>query len=1036
MKFVPVFLFALLLSVAPFALRAADVTRPAAPFAAKLSWRSIGPFIGGRVVAIAGVPSDPNVFYYGGVQGGVWRSTDYGNEWTNISDGKLPGTAQSIGALAVAPSNARVIYAGSGERDLRGDVDTGEGIYRTTNAGKSWRYAGLRDTHTTTGLAIDPHDSNVVYAASMGHVFTSNAERGVFKTIDGGTSWKKVLFVDSGTGAIDLVMDPTNPRVLYAAMWQAQRVPWKLTSGGPGSGLYKTVDGGAHWNNISKHPGFAGGILGRIGVAVAASDPHVVYAIVQAHDGGVFRSRDGGASWKRVNAQMKLRQRAFYYMSIFVDPTNARVAYAPEVDDVFKTTDAGVTWKSLFSGAYHGDHHILWINPHNPKIMLEGDDGGATVTTDGGKTWSSEDNQPTGQFYHVALDGQFPYHVYGASQDEGAYEGPSATATGAIGLGDWHAVAAGESTFVAPDPTDPNVTYGSGYYSSLIRQNNAAGETHNDSPWVTYLSGAPASETRYRFGWTHPIFFSPANNHELLTAAQCVFSSLDNGRTWKVISPDLTRDDKRTEGPSGGPVDLDQTGAETFPDIASLAVSPLNADVMWSGSADGLVHITSDHGAHWALVTPPQLPQWAQITSIEPSHTAVGTAYLTASRYMWDDFHPYVYMTTDSGAHWSPMTHGLPAGQYAFVVREDPREPRLLFAGTRDTVFVSFNGGAGWEPLGLNLPGAQVRDLAINVRQGQVVAATHGRAFWILDDLALLEQLARDQRPARTDAFIFAPETAWLTHSYTAAGEPPADAGKNPGYGASIYLSVPASYAGRTPVTLSFEDAHGTPIRSFHLHLKPKHAKPVPAEIRYEMSTVEQRALDLTDLTSISPGMNHFVWDMREAPATEVIGFKEPTTDDFSASVNGPTIVPGTYTVVLQYGDTMHTQHFTVQLDPRLHATADDLNARLELETNVHATLDKLNTTLNAALTAAHRGPSAKRPQLQSEIARLVLLDIHSSEGDVLHETKLREHLAFLANELELAYERPTAAEYATYDDLRAQAERGEARLTALLAGR
>ncbi len=1026
----------MVLALFPFAATATDAGHAAQAFMSKLAWRSIGPPLGGRVVAIAGVPSDPNVFYFGGVQGGVWRSTDYGNEWTNISDGKLPGTATSIGALAVAPSNAKVIYAGSGESDIRGDFDTGEGIYKTSDAGRTWQYAGLRETHTTSALAIDPHDPGIVYAASMGHVFKPNAERGVFKTTDGGKTWKKILFVDANTGAIDLVMDPHDSRVLYAAMWQAQRVPWKLTSGGPGSGLYKTVDGGVRWTAISKHPGFAHGLLGRMGVSVATSDPRVVYAIVQARDGGVFRSADAGATWKRVNSQWKLRQRPFYYMSIFADPTNANVAYAPEVDDVFKTTDGGVTWKTLFAPVYHGDHHIIWVNPRNPKIMLEGDDGGATVSTDGGQTWSSEDNQPTGQFYHVALDRQFPFHVYGASQDEGAYDGPSATANGAITFGDWHALASGESTFVAPEPGDSTVTYGGAYYSVLFRQDLAIGQAHNVSPWPMYLSGAAAGETKYRFGWTHPILFSPANDRELLLAAQVVFSSTDGGQTWKTISPDLTRDDKRTEGPSGGPIDLDQTGAETYPDIQSLAVSPLNGDVMWAGSADGLVHVTTDHGANWKAVTPPQLPQWAQITSIEPSHTAVGTAYLTASRYMWDDFHPYIYQTTDAGAHWTTITAGLPDDQYAFVVRQDPREPRLLVAGTRSTAYVSLDGGTLWQPLTLNLPGVQVRDLAFDARQGELVAATHGRSFWILDNLALLEQLARSPVPSVAEPQLFGPETAWLSHSY---GSPPIaipDAGKNPDAGVAVFFNLPATYDGKTPVTLSFVDARGATVRSYALHRKPKHPKKIAPEVRYELDSIHARVLDADELTAVEPGMNHFTWDMRYAPATEVLGFKDPTSDDFSTSVDGPTIVPGTYDVVLQYGDRKLTQSFTVSLDPRLKATADDLDARLALETNLHQTLDALDRSINAAILAARGLPNARRSAVDGAVRQLVGLDVHSSEGDVLHETKLREHLAFLANELEGAYERPTAAEYATYDELKTQAAAGEARLAALVPSR
>ncbi|MGZ3530829.1 MAG: WD40/YVTN/BNR-like repeat-containing protein [Vulcanimicrobiaceae bacterium] len=995
----------------------------------KLQWRSIGPYIGGRVVAIAGVPSDQNLFYMGGVEGGIWKSTNYGQSWTNISDGKLPGVADPIGALAVAPSDPRVIYAGTGEADIRGDFDTGDGIYKSSDAGKTWKYAGLRETHMTTALAIDPRDPNVVYASSMGHVFKPNAERGVFKTTDGGKTWRKVLFVDANTGGVQVVMDPRNASVLYAAMWQAQRVPWKLTSGGAGSGLYKTTDGGAHWTKISKHAGFANGTLGKIGVSVAASNPRIVYAIVQAHDGGVFRSTDAGASWKRVNSEMKLRQRAFYYMAIFADPTNPQVAYAPQVDGVYKTTNGGKTWKTITPP---GDHHIIWINPHNPKILLEGNDGGATVSTDGGKTWSSENNQPTGQYYHVALDSQFPFHVYGAAQDEGAFEGPSATANGSIGLGEWHTVALGESTFVAPETGDPNVTYGSGYYSSFARLDDGVGQLHNVSPWPRYMAGASAAETKYRFGWTHPIFFSPANPSELLVAAQNVFSSTDHGQTWKILSPDLTRNDKSTEGPSGGPVDLDQTGAETFPDISSLAVSPRNGDIMWAGSADGLVHVTKDHGVHWTLVTPPALPQWAQISSIEPSHTSESTAYLTASRYQWDDFHPYVYKTTDYGAHWSAMTTGLPEDQYAFVVREDPREPRLLFAGTRSTAYVSLDGGARWQPLSLNLPGVQVRDLAIDPRQGELVAATHGRAFWILDNLALLEQLARQSKYSVTDAQLFSPETAWLSHAYGSGSFPIPDVGRNPRYGATVFFNVPAGYDGKTPLELAFLDANGATIRSFALHLKDKHAKKVPPEVREQLDATHQRALDLQETTAIEPGMNAFQWNLRYAPATDVPGFRTVGTDDFPDTSDGPTIAPGTYTVVLQYGANKLTQPLHVQLDPRLHPAAGDLDARLALEMQIHKTLDDLDKAIAAAMAARNRLPAGKREQVDREIDNLVQLNIHSSEADVLHETKLREQIGFLGNSLEAAYERPTAAEYATYDDLRAEAAAGEARLHAI----
>ena len=1018
--------------VAPLETRAADAPTPFAQLASKLHWRSIGPFIGGRSVAVAGVPGRPNLFYMGGVQGGVWKSTDYGQDWANVTDGKLPGIANPIGALAVSPSNPNVIYAGTGEADIRGDFDTGDGVYKTTDAGKTWSYAGLRDTHMTTKIAVDPRDPNVAYAASMGHVFKPNPERGIFKTIDGGKNWHKILFVDENTGGVDLAMNPHDPNVLYAAMWQAQRVPWKLTSGGPGSGLYKTTDAGAHWSKISGNPGFPRGILGKIGVSVAASNPRTVYAIVQAHDGGVFRSNDSGATWKRVNGEMKLRQRAFYYTAIFVDPTNPEVAYVPQVDGVFKTKDGGKTFTEVDTP--HGDNHIVWINPRMPNVLLVGNDGGGTVSVDGGEHWSSEQNQPTGQYYHVALDDQFPFHVFGAAQDEGAFEGPSAAVGGGIGQGEWHNVALGESTFVAPEPGSPFVTYGSGYYSAFVRLDRITGEAKNVSPWPRYMAGAASGETKYRFGWTHPIFFSPANPRELLAAAQVVFSSTDRGQTWTVLSPDLTRNDPSTEGPSGGPVEYDQTGAETFPDIASLAVSPLDANLLWAGSADGLVHVSTDHGAKWTAITPPQLPQWAQISSIEPSHRDKGTAYLTASRYMWDDYRPYVYKTTDYGAHWTTLTNGLPANQYVFAVREDSREPRLLFAGTRSSAYVSLNAGEQWQPLSLNLPGVQVRDLAVDAREGEVVAATHGRAFWILDNLALLEQLAGAATLSVAPAQLFAPETAWLTQAYGAIDFPVPNFGENPKYGATVFFNLPPDYNGKTPATLAFVDASGATVRSFTLHPKPKHESKLSPDEEANLDAAQQRARELRTLTAVTPGMNAFRWDLRYAPAYDSPGFRPVGTDDFPDTSDGPTILPGKYAAVLRYGANEFRAPLNVQLDPRIHPAAGDLQARLSLETQILDTIDRLDRAIAAAMTARGKLPPEKRAQVDSEIASLVQLDIHSSEADVLHETKIREQLAFLMNSLEGAFTRPTPAEYAAYQELKAQATDGAANLQTLTA--
>ncbi|HZY98576.1 MAG TPA: hypothetical protein VFE36_03300 [Candidatus Baltobacteraceae bacterium] len=1013
----------------PLITRAADPSSPAQQLMSKLHWRSIGPFIGGRVVAVAGVATNPDLFYMGGVQGGVWKSTDYGQDWTNITDGKIPGIANPIGALAVAPSNSKIIYAGTGEADIRQDFDTGDGVYKTTDAGKTWSYAGLRETHMTTKLVVDPRDSNVVYAASMGHVFKPNTERGIYKSADGGKTWRKILFVDQNTGGVDLVMVPRQPNVLYAAMWQAQRTAWKLTSGGPGSALYKTVDGGAHWTKISSNPGFARGLLGKIGVSVAASNPRIVYSIVQAEDGGVFRSSDAGATWHRVNDEMKLRQRAFYYTAIFVDPTNPQVAYAPNVDGVYKTSNGGKTWTAL--NPPHGDCHIVWINPRNPKILLEGDDGGATVSVDGGENWSTDHNQPTGQFYKVAIDDQFPFHVYGAQQDEGAFETVSAAWDG-IGDQHVHTVALGESTWVAPQPDSPHTTYGSGYYSSMVQLNRDTGQYKNVSPWPRYMAGSASIEQKYRFGWTHPIFFSQGNPKELLVGGSVVFSSTDLGQTWSVISPDLTRNDPNTEGPTGGPIFRDQTGAETFPDIASLAASPLDGNILWAGSADGLVHVTTDHGAHWSAVTPPQLPQWSQISTIEPSHTDKGTAYLTASRFQWDDYHPYVYQTTDYGAHWTTIANGLPPDQYALVVRQDPREPRLMFVGTRSTVYVSLDGGAQWQPLTLDLPGVQVRDLAISVREGDLVAGTHGRSFWILDNLALLEQLARETSYTVASAQVFAPETAWLTSEFGSLPFPVPNLGENPKYGTTVFFNLPKNYDGKTAATLSFVDANGATIRSFNLHLKPKHEKKLTDEQREKLDTTQEREHDLGDLTAVEPGINVFQWDMRNAPGFDPPGFRNAVTDDFPDKSDGPTILPGKYTAVLKYGGQTMQTPFTVELDPRLHPAAGDLEARLALENQI---LDAINTFDHAianAMNARAKMPAAKRAEVDRAIADMVMLKMRSSESDVLYADKIREQLGFLMNSLEGAFQKPTAAEYASFQDLKGIAAEQEEKLAAL----
>jgi photosystem II stability/assembly factor-like uncharacterized protein len=1024
----------------------------------KMKWRSVGPYVGGRVVAVAGVPGKANLFYAGTVGGGVWKSTNNGISWQNITDGKLKCPSASIGAIAVAPSNPKIIYIGTGEDDIRNDMIPGDGMFKSTDGGKTWHRAGLRDTHSMSVIVVDPKNPDIVYAASMGHVFVPGPHRGVFKSTDGGKTWKKILFVDNKTGAIDLVMDPNHPNVLYATMWQAQRMPWGLISGGPGSGIYKTTDGGAHWTNISRNHGLPTGILGRMGVSVAASNPKIVYAIIQAKHGGVFRSDDAGATWTRVNKEWKLRQRAFYYMTIYTDPKDPNTVYAPNVDAFWVSRDGGKTWKKLHTP--HGDNHVAWIDPDNTKILLEGNDGGATVSLDGGKSWSSEHNQPTGQFYHVNLDNQFPFHIYGAQQDEASFEGPSASNGGGIPLSAWHRVAEGEATFVVPQPNDPNITYGSDYFSIFVKYNLKTHEYQSVSPWPVYHGGGSSAQQRYRFGWTHPILFSPANPKELLIGAQDVFKSDDYGWTWTRISPDLTRNEAAKEIPSGGPINLDQSGAEVYPTVFSLAASPLDENLIWAGSDDGLVHVTTDGGKTWQLVTPPGLPD-SEISSIEPSHFDKDTAYLTAWRYMWDDFRPFVYKTTDLGKHWTEITRGLPDNQFAFVIRQDPENAKLLFLGTYSTVYVSFNGGNQWQPLKLNLPTAEVRDIAINTRQGDVVAATHGRSIWILDDLKLLEQMTKKPEVAADGSYVFAPETAWLTNDYGGpqrGGRP--GMGTNPPYGATVFFHIPANYTGKTPVSLEFKNAQGQVVRKFMLHLATpeqkaqmagKLTKQQKAKLTHDESgeiAAVQMKKDEALLTAIEPGMNTFQWNLTWPHAVEVTGYHIPEPEDIlSNMLNGPRAVPGAYTVVLDYGGHVTQQAFTIALDPRLKATQQDLEAELNLGLRIQKTLQELDEQLNAAIAArtrlqqavtTHRLSEARAADslktLNTVINSVLQTKISSSEGDLVNPVKLRGFIAYLAEDVNWAYGRPTPAQYAAYQRLNGEAKAADQKLASAIA--
>ncbi|MFI4885074.1 MAG: WD40/YVTN/BNR-like repeat-containing protein [Steroidobacterales bacterium] len=1001
-----------------------------------LQWRSVGPYTGGRVTTVAGIPEKPNVFYMGTAGGGVWESDDYGHGWKNISDKDFKSS--SIGAMAIAPSNSKIIYVGTGDSAPRNTVLTGQGMYKSADGGKSWKFIGLGDTHIISWILVAPTDPNVVYVAALGHLFASNPQRGVFKTTDGGKTWKKILYVNDGTGAISLAMDPSNPGVLYAAMWQMSRTHWTFSSGGPGSGLYKTTDGGNSWTNISHRPGLPAGIFGKVGLAVAPSRPSIVYALIQAdyrgQAGGLFRSDDAGQSWQLINNSMDITQRAFYYMTVFVDPKDPDTLYLPNVG-VYVSHDGGKKLTALHPP--HGDNHVLWINPRNPQIFIEGNDGGATVTLNGGKAWSSEDNQPTGQFYHANLDDQFPFHIYGAQQDRGSVEAPSAMPSGNIPPV-WKAIQGGEMSWVVPTPGRSWVTYGSGYYSMEWRENRRTSLVTNVSPWPDYKFGLAGSKIKYRFGWNHhPVVFAPGNTRELLMGANVVFETTDEGIHWKPISPDLTRNDKSKQGRPGGPISADVTGEEMFDTLSSIAVSPLTDNVIWTGSDDGLVHVTTDAGGHWSQVRPPQLPTWSTITCIEPSHTDPGAAFVSASRFDWDDFHPYVYATTDYGKHWQEIATGLPQDQYVESVRQDPGDANLLLAGTSSTVYFSEDGGQRWQPLTLKLPAVRVNDIEIQPQQHAAVLATFGRGFWVLDNLQFLEHLGAAQVPSGAP-HLFEPQQAWLVTRRMGESEGPrGPGGQNLAPGVTVFFQLPADYNGSTPVKLSFADATGKPVRSFTLHLKPKkQAKPSPPS---ENPAVARRESE-EKATGVQAGMNRFQWDLTYPDAVDVKGIYNSF---FAAAVPvGPHVLPGTYYATLTYGHATQTHPFVVKLDPTLQTTQAQLQQRFDLLMRLHDALNRLDTSLNQAIDARdalHKAVAAKRvaageaqpviDRLSHDMDDLVDLKIQSGEGALVYPGRLRAWLTSIAGQVSMAFVAPTPAMVAVADGYINDAAAGVSRL-------
>ncbi len=1032
-----------------------------------LRWRLVGPFRGGRAVAVTGDPNERNTFYFGSVNGGVWKTTNGGTSWRNLTDGV--SNISSVGAIAVAPSDDNVIYVGGGEADLREDWTYGDGMYRSTDAGHTWAHLGLDDARHIARIVIDPRDPDRVLVAAMGHASGPNAMRGVYRTTDGGTTWQRVLFVDDSTGAIDIAMDPSNSRIMYAALWHMQRTPWGFTAGAGHSGLWKTTDGGDTWTELTFNPGIPRNPLGRIGISVSPANPQRVYANIECppedSTGGIFRSDDAGATWHRTNGDQTWMVRPWYYNVVTADPSDANTVYAMNLS-TWRSTDGGRTFARM--RVPHGDTHELWIDPKDSQRMISGNDGGATISFDGGTTWSSIMNQPTAQFYHVITDDQWPYRIYGAQQDNTTVSIRSRSDDGAIGESDWYEVGGGESGYIAPKPGDPNIVLAGGYTGTMTRYDVRTKQSKDVSVGLNNYDGWAAADVPNRFQWTYPIVYSMHAPHVLYTTANRVFRSSDDGDTWQVISPDLTRHDPKTLGPVGGPITYDMTGTEWYATIFAFAESPLDARELWAGSDDGMIHVTRDGGQTWTDVTPPFPGAFTRVSIIEPSHLSPGTAYVAANRYQLDDFAPYLYKTSNYGRTWTRITDGIPVGAYTRTIREDPVRRGLLYAGTETGVYFSSDDGAHWEPLQLNLPRVSVRDL--RVHGSDLIAATHGRAMWVLDDITPLRQLTDSVR--RMPVALFAPDTAIRFEGghYRATG-----AGENPPAGVIVDYWLASPPAARDSVALDFLDASGKVIRHFAGARAPKPITSAayergavrdttpatlpgkqPADTMSDKSPAmrpfagDTLAFEPSDsLVTRRAGLNRFVWDLHY-PDTHAV--KDVVNDE--GSTRGPFVSPGTYTVRLTANGRTFTKPFVVRGDPRLTTTQADYDAQLALALQVQTKTNQLSDavarilTIEDALDArvtdtkgqayASRVSGAATPlHAKLEAIRDSLVAIHSHADEITLHYPIRYYnmLLSLAEMVQSADAAPTAAERSVYAQIAPGVDRQLSLLRSVEAG-
>jgi len=893
---------------------------------AALKYRLIGPFRGGRSAAVTGVPGEPNLFYFGSTGGGIWRSTDGARTWENISDGFFGG---SIGAISVANSDHNIIFAGGGEKTLRGNVSSGSGVWKSVDAGKTWESMGLEKSRHIPRISIHPTNPEIVYAAVLGNIYKPTEERGVYKSIDGGTTWKKTLFVNDQAGAVDLIMDPNNPRILYASTWRVQRTPYSLSSGGEGSALWKSTDSGETWKEISKNKSFPQDTLGIMGITVSPVNSNRVWAIVENKDkGGVYRSDDAGDTWKNINSDRDLRQRAWYYTRIYADPKDEDVVYVVNVS-YHKSKDGGENFTS--ARAPHGDHHDMWIAPENPDRIIMGDDGGAQVTYDGGETWSTYHNQPTGQFYRLTTDNHFPYRIYAAQQDNSTIRIDHRSTDYTISEENWEETAGGESAHIAVDPENDEIVYGGSYGGFLTRVNHEKNTQRAINVWPDNPMGHGAEDMKYRFQWNFPIIFSKHDPNKLYTFSNHVHATTNEGQSWETISEDLTRNDSTKLGSSGGPITQDNTGVEYYATIFAAEESSMQEGLIWVGSDDGLVHVTKDGGKNWEDVTPKGLPKWTQINSLETSDHIAGTAYIAATSYKSGDFAPYLYKTTDFGKSWTKITTGIGAEHFTRVIREDATDKNLLYAGTEEGVYVSFDQGANWKQFQLNLPIVPITDLQI--KENNLIVATQGRSIWILDDLSVLHQ-NKDASANKAKQYLFQPKPTYRIGGGSRSNSK--TDGTNHPNGVVTYFNIKELDDKKDTIHLTYFNQANDTLKSFGNQAKE-------------------------DKLKVEKGANMFVWDMYKKGAEKLDGMIL-----WWADLEGPRILPGEYSVELNVNGEKQRQNFRVLANPNAETDAAGLKEQYDFISDVNATVDEAHKSIkkirkiNAQLSAFQTQYKAK----------------------------------------------------------------------------